>query len=109
MKHRILLVSIASILLAPLLSYGAVPMCPMAKDCTTAQTMNRWYECNAQLQFTHGLNCAKNLHYLGANPAQIKADCRPQHLSAVVQQKKCMASMKAAQVPGPTAVKLCVQ
>ena len=41
MKHRILLVSIASILLAPLLSYGAVPMCPMAKDCTTAQTMNR--------------------------------------------------------------------
>lgn len=58
---------------------STVPMCPMPKDCTTPQTMNSWYVCDARLQLKDGYSsskCAANLKYLDASPSQIKVDCK---------------------------------
>ena len=58
---------------------STVPMCPMPKDCTTPQTMNSWYVCDAKLQLKDGYSsskCAANLKYLDASPSQIKVDCK---------------------------------
>ncbi|MHB1581466.1 MAG: hypothetical protein ACYCQM_10170 [Acidithiobacillus sp.] len=78
-----------------------VPMCPMAQTCSTNARMVRWYRCNAALQYQHGFStatCRNNMHFLGANPTEIASDCHAPR-SVEAQQKSCIATMRAADVP----------